>query len=533
MREEQLRKSALKLLTAYGAQGATSQVTAAQLEVQANRAAKLTMGLRRPGMMLLDDPVGTGKTPVSLCVASLLFSQGEIDYALVVAPSERVAKIWRDRAQRIQLVITSDSAKSGTKRWRPGSLLVATQRRVPRRICQGQNPARTLVIVDEAHRGLSNEDTVAFQSLQPLAQGTRVLLVTATPLQISPSGFLNMLTVGLAGNKKEALKAPIQAYAKSVKDLLQRWREEQDTAAAEQAVNTHRPAFEEALLPFRLSPYPDYDQENIPTLNADKVPLTDNSAWLRAYHVAQLVPELLADGKGDMFQRRLVSCSEAFWNGSAGELLTAKQKDDPPVSALVQQLTRRLGTGSQHPKVKATCDWAVDKMTNKKDPRHVLIFCCFHETQQALQQELARLLGQQAVHAPDDQVLEQWRTRFCQAPSKTNPPLVLIARDNLSESIDLDGGKPCMVHHDLPWNPARIQQRYGRVVRISTGFQRIAACDVFIPVLDTEIDLRLYATLIHRCALIQRLLPSRHGLRPDSKHVPQAATLAVAPPLPA
>ena len=36
-----------------------------------------------------------------------------------------------------------------------------------------------------------------FSRSKPLAQGTRVLLVTATPLQISPDGFLNMLTIGL------------------------------------------------------------------------------------------------------------------------------------------------------------------------------------------------------------------------------------------------------------------------------------------------------------------------------------------------
>ena len=87
MREDSLRKSALRLLACYGKGQSHKQITERQLDVQAARAAKLTMGLRHPGMMLLDDPVGTGKTPVSLCVAKLLFDESQIDHALVVTPS--------------------------------------------------------------------------------------------------------------------------------------------------------------------------------------------------------------------------------------------------------------------------------------------------------------------------------------------------------------------------------------------------------------------------------------------------------------
>lgn len=32
-------------------------------------------------------------------------------------------------------------------------------------------------------------------------------------------------------------------------------------------------------------------------------------------------------------------------------------------------------------------------------------------------------------------------------------PVVLVLSDRFSESIDLDGGNPSTVHHDLTWNP--------------------------------------------------------------------------------
>lgn len=524
MREDYVKRSALALLENYGKRQPHTLVTAQQLDVQAVRATKLTMGLRRPGMMLLDDPVGTGKTPVSLCVAKLLFERCEIDYALVVAPSDRVAKIWHERAKWLDLIPDDERKSSGTKRWRRERLVVATQRTVPGGIRRDQDPARTLVIIDEAHRGLSNEETLAFQGIKPLAQGTRVLLVTATPLQISPSGFLNMLTVGLDGGGKGKLIPPIQSYANAVRHLLSLWDKDIDTVAAEEVIRTLQPAFEKALSPYRLEAYPDYDKQNIPRLREDRVALVDASAWVRAYHVAQLVPELLDDGKGDMFQRRLVSCSEAFWSGAAGTLLNERAMENPALLPLLQQLSNRLGTAGQHPKIEATGRWVARRVRSRTEPRHVLIFCVFKETQQVLGAELTRLLGNEAVYCPDDQIHGDWAERFRQQPSKKNLPVVLIARDNLSESIDLDGGRPCVVHHDLPWNPARIQQRYGRVVRISTGFQRVEASDVFIPVLDTEVDRRMFSTLVHRCELIQRLLPSRHGLRAHPDHLPQTGT---------
>lgn len=518
MREGSLRKQALRLLESYcTALGKQHQVTPQQIGVQSCRASALTMGLRAPGMMLLDDPVGTGKTPISLCVARLLFDNKEIDYALVVAPNDRVAKIWHDRAKLLGLTPAGERHSKGAKRWRTGQLIVSTQRKVPGGIYRRQEQSRTLVVIDEAHRGLSNEETVAFQAIQPLVQGTRVLLVTATPLQISPAGFLSMLTLGLDGSKKEKLLPPIKAYAKKVQRILSLWSDDADTSEMEKELRALRPAFDSALVAYRLPPYPDYDEENIPKLRADRIDLSGAAAWLRAYHVSQVIPELLSDGKGDMFQRRLVSCSEAFWGGHAGKILEEQAEQHPALRALADQLKRRLGIGHGHPKIEATSSWVANRVTSR---RHVLIFCIFQETQKELCRRLSRLLGEHAVACPDEQVRGEWLDRFRQKPSGAVKPLVLIARDNLSESIDLDGGRPCIVHHDLPWNPARIQQRYGRVVRISTGFQRIMPADVYIPVLDTEIDCRMFETLVHRCELIHRLLPSRHGLRAHPDHLP-------------
>jgi hypothetical protein len=51
-------------------------------------------------------------------------------------------------------------------------------------------------------------------------------------------------------------------------------------------------------------------------------------------------------------------------------------------------------------------------------------------------------------------------------------------RADLSESIDLDGGKPIVIHHDLAWSPVRWTHRMGRVARASTGFKGPSRKDI-------------------------------------------------------
>jgi len=134
------------------------------------------------------------------------------------------------------------------------------------------------------------------------------------------------------------------------------------------------------------------------TLRRDTVKVSAD--WQEAYHVARVVPELVDTGKGDMFNRRLLSCSEAFWNGTAGHALQEKAKESPRVATLAQQLERRLGHGCGHPKVNATADWVAQRL---RKGRHVLVFCVFLETQQVLAEAIASKLGKrgaESVKAP-------------------------------------------------------------------------------------------------------------------------------------
>src|SRR5437764_12080480 len=48
-----------------------------------------------------------------------------------------------------------------------------------------------------------------------------------------------------------------------------------------------------------------------------------------------------------------------------------------------------------------------------------------------------------------------------------NPEVrILVANDAAGEGVNLQRGAHLMVNYDLPWNPNRLEQRFGRIHRI-------------------------------------------------------------------
>ncbi len=175
------------------------------------------------------------------------------------------------------------------------------------------------------------------------------------------------------------------------------------------------------------------------------------------------------------------------------------------MAMLAQELERRLGHGCGHPKVNATADWVAQRL---REGRHVLVFCVFLETQQVLAEAIASKLGKrgaESVKAPTGAALPSTVVDRFRNPK--GPSLALVVTDRFSESIDLDGGRPCLVHHDLPWTPARVTQRWGRVVRAGSQFTPVAPGDIYVPVVDLAADRRLFDTVKTRAVLGDLLLP--------------------------
>ncbi len=484
-----------------------------QTNVQVTRAINIASRLREPGLVVLNDPVGTGKTIVALTAARLLLDgtlgkATAIRKVLIVTPNKEVARVWRARSTWAGL--TADGSRP--------EVVIRTVREVHDLGRVGLPRARPdlLVIVDEAHRGLHNKNTVAYQGLSTVARGARLLLVTATPFQLTGSGLETMIEVD--GN--ETRGDNIREYSRAVAAWLRR-EHEGDTSGAGPADLTDRRA---EVLKTLLLAQPDLEAVLMPAYPHETMgrprwmpmpaepTLVKIGTWARAYHAARTVPELVPDHdealhvqNSDTYMRMLVSSTGA-WHAS--HVYRSAQELGEPMRSLLKAIDTATGSGpADHPKVAATTLAVAEAV---QQGHHVLIFCVFIATKtdlrDAVQAELRRRGLRNSVTTADDlrKAQETLKAGFGRIPSKTNLPSVLIVSDKLSESVDLDGGKPVVVHHDLSWSPVRWEQRMGRVVRASTGFQPPSG--VIVPILDVDVDQRMWDTLKGRRSLANHVV---------------------------
>jgi superfamily II DNA or RNA helicase len=512
------------------------------LDYQAGRAAEAAERLGRPGCLVLQDPTGTGKTVVALVAALLLLDDNGnrgVDRVLVVAPNQNVAEIWKARAIAAGFAETDIKvATMGRLRWSTTHrLLIATRTSMPSEPLSVELRQRLLVIVDEAHRGMEDPNNRAFDEISALAADGRVLLVTATPFQLSASAFAQMLEI--ATRKAERPKAQkldrlaINAYGDAVVALLK--------ATRDLTADAHNPALQSALdiaadREAALRPGKDaalsshllsaFDREKMglpehPTISEPQI-IHLNEEWRTFYHVARILPELVEDARSsDSYVRMLGSSHEAFLQTDVFKEFELAYPRSPLRHQLVDIATANR---TRHPKVSATADWVVERLCRG---RHVLVFCVYKATQDGLLAAIRERLPADATVMKADNAQQAKRAherQFRFPPGGVVKPLALIIRDNLSEAIDLDGGEPSVVHHDLTWNPARFAQRMGRITRASSNFWSPRREDVFIPVLDLELDRRLYDTMTNRARLADHVLAALPRGADDWADYPPAET---------
>jgi hypothetical protein len=489
------------------------------IDAQARRAAELVSRVRTGRAVLVDDPVGTGKTVIALAAAARLLRSRTVDRVLVVAPNANVAEQWEERARQVRqggyFTKVARRTSDKTQKWQHGMVRVVTRRELTSPPPGG---ARHLVIVDEAHRGLQHQGGF-HDRLSEWKDAGRLMLVTATPFQMSMTGLTTMLQVGHVEKADlEALRDYGKAASAAIRHNLETGADpdpehreqihELSTQAGAVLAGYRGTVSLTAVLGIPRAPRLD-DPASL-----HRVPATGE--WRDAFEVARLVPDLVGVHNGDAFQRRLVSSSEAFWCGAAGTTLTELASGDRRIATFARHLKAGLGKGTQHPKVARTVEQAASWAS---DPGawHVLVFCVWDETAAVIEEALSKLPRRPFdVERPDKIVPETLKQRLADPPSVASPPVVVVLQDRFSESIDLDGGRPCLIHHDLPWNPARIRQRWGRVVRASSGFKPVPADRIHVPVLDVHTDNRLLDTVLHRAEIGDRILlptgPEEGGL---------------------
>jgi superfamily II DNA or RNA helicase len=99
--------------------------------------------------------------------------------------------------------------------------------------------------------------------------------------------------------------------------------------------------------------------------------------------------------------------------------------------------------------------------------RKILIFTEPRDTLDYLQQKITARIGDPAAVVVIHGGIAREARRAAIAAFNSDPVVrVMIANDAAGEGVNLQRGAHLMVNYDLPWNPNRLEQRFGRIHRI-------------------------------------------------------------------
>ncbi len=99
--------------------------------------------------------------------------------------------------------------------------------------------------------------------------------------------------------------------------------------------------------------------------------------------------------------------------------------------------------------------------------RKIIIFTEPRDTLDYLTQKIGVRIGEPAAIVVIHGGIAREARRAAIAAFNSDPVVrVMIANDAAGEGVNLQRGAHLMVNYDLPWNPNRIEQRFGRIHRI-------------------------------------------------------------------
>jgi superfamily II DNA or RNA helicase len=436
----------------------------------------ITRAMKDFGGAMLADPPGTGKTVIALAVADALTRNAThpsrsagADRVLVIAPATLRAQ-WMVSAARAECPIGFASFESLSRGASVGTA--------------------ALVIVDEAHHART-PTTRRYHRLAALCAGARVLLLTATPI-VNGRHDLHALLALFLGARSASLDAEHLARV-----MVRR------TATPEHHLpNTHRlPALDVPECPVDIAaalaalppPLPAADG----TAALALIRMTLAMAWgssLAALDAAlrrrlqrtDALRDALRDGRWP--SRRALAqwiigddATQLAW-----PLLLTSTEDTPPPDALTALDAHRDAVAAVRRAVRphVEADSAaralhLRRLMDTHPNRRVAVFARHTETIVALWRELRFMPGAVAVTGGRVRAAEgRWsREEILRAlgprahPWRPDDPRgirLLLTTDLLSEGVELQGVE-IIVHGDGAWNPARFEQRTGRITRIGSA----------------------------------------------------------------
>jgi superfamily II DNA or RNA helicase len=440
------------------------------LPFQLEAALAFLNGARR---VLVADAVGLGKTIQAGLVVAETMRRAVNGYVLILVPASLRDQWIGELTRRFRIRPTTADADNlrhlagevarGESPWRPG-VWIATPDFVKQPHVFDALPAVRwdLVVIDEAHdvAGRSDRHLVCDALAR---QSRRVMLLTATPHNGDASAFARLRDLGDLGDLGPADSGLVvlRRTASSLgwpENRRVRWHHVTPTPAEERALSTLI-AFEQAVIraagiahrSAALLLLSVLRKRGLSTMAALAVSLRRRAAWLDAARPGELL---------DWRQKRLSFGGEpddAFRDDEDAALTF----DVGLGHALEQAWLRRLLTLVDQA---AADDSKVRRVTGLVARRHepVVVFTEFRHSLEAVCRKVGTIAVVTALHGgltPHER--QTSLERFLGGEAS-----VLVATDVAGQGLNLQMRSRWVVNLELPWNPARLAQRAGRVDRI-------------------------------------------------------------------
>ena len=488
-----------------------------------------TMLTRQPLRFLLADDPGAGKTIMTGLLIKELIIRGDVAKCLIVSPGSLVEQ-WQDELdQKFSLpfdIMTNDALQaSRTGNWfLEHNLCICRLDKLSRNEDIQAKLAQVdwdLVVVDEAHKmsasyfGNEVKYTKRHKLGQLLSAHTRqLLLLTATPHNGKEEDFQLFLSL-LDGDRFEG-KFRDGVHVQDVSDLMRRMVKEGLVTMEGKPLFPERFAYtlpfpltsEEAALYAKVTDYVRTQFNLADQLQSEKrrgtigfaltilqrrlasspeaifqslrrrrerleERLREEKTLRRGRNAALEFPQDLdeedlddlddaPEAEQEQAEERVVDAATAAQTIAELETEIRILRDLEAAAGAL----RRSGQDTKWLKLAETLQDNPHMLDANKQLRKLVIFTEQRDTLNYLNERLCTLLGNPAaVVTIHGQTPREKRRQIQEAFTSDPEVLILVATDAAGEGINLQRAH-LMVNYDLPWNPNRLEQRFGRIHRI-------------------------------------------------------------------
>ena len=524
---------------------------------------------RQPLRFLLADDPGAGKTIMAGLLIKELIARGDLERCLIVAPGSLVEQWQDELGEKFGLefdILTREmleSSRSGNPFEDRDRLIARLDMLARNEALQeklGQATEWDLIVCDEAHRmaaswfGGEVKYTKRYRIGQLLGRMCRhLLLMTATPHNGKETDFQLFMAL-LDGDRFEGRFRDGVPYA-DTEDLMRRLTKEELLRFDARPLFPERRAYtakyelspEEAALYSAVTDYVRTEMNRVQRF-AEKDGRKRNTVGFalqilqrrlasspaaiyrslkrRRERLETELGEARLAAKGQEARPGVVGMDDEIWQDleeygqdeieafedriAAGSTASETAEQLALEIETLQSLERQaLGVlHSGHDTKWSQLDRILDDplMTDARGARRKLIvFTEPKDTLNYLVEKIrARLGNPEAVAAIHGGVSREERRKIVERFMADRDLLVLVANDAAGEGVNLQRGH-LMVNYDLPWNPNRIEQRFGRIHRIG----QTEVCHLWNLVAADTREGEVYARLLEKLETAREALGGR------------------------